>query len=54
MEYGIAANIYTHFGEIYLIPQDRNLLQVSSIEPLHIRGVKIHLWPCSSGLRSFG
>jgi transcriptional regulator with XRE-family HTH domain len=44
MEYGIAANIYTHFGEICLIPQDRNLLQVSSIEPLQIRGVKIHLW----------
>jgi hypothetical protein len=29
---------------VELIPQDRNLLQVSSVEPLHFGDLKIHLW----------
>jgi transcriptional regulator with XRE-family HTH domain len=44
MEVSIAASICTQFGEMYLIPHDRNLLQVSSIEPLLIGVVRIHLW----------
>src|SRR6266446_2697382 len=44
MGLSIAASISTQFGEMYLIPQDRNLLQVSSIEPLQIDGVRVHLW----------
>jgi transcriptional regulator with XRE-family HTH domain len=44
MGLSIAASIATQFGEMYLIPQDRNLLQVSSIEPLQIDGVRVHLW----------
>jgi hypothetical protein len=44
MEISIIGSIRTPFGEVELIPQDRNLLQASSIEPLQFRGVTIHLW----------
>ena len=38
------ASIRTPFGEVELIPQDLNLLQVSSIEPLQFSGDIFHLW----------
>jgi DNA-binding XRE family transcriptional regulator len=44
MELGIVGSIRTPFGEVELIPQDRNLLQASSVEPLQFRGAVIHLW----------
>jgi transcriptional regulator with XRE-family HTH domain len=44
MEISIVGNIRTPFGEVELIAQDRNLLQASSIEPLRLRRVTIHLW----------
>jgi hypothetical protein len=44
MEISIVGSIRTLFGEVELIPQDRNLLQASSIEPLQFRGLMIHLW----------
>jgi hypothetical protein len=44
MERSLVGNIKTPYGEVELIPQDRNLLQVSSVEPLQIGDHKIHLW----------
>jgi transcriptional regulator with XRE-family HTH domain len=44
MEASIVGSIRTPFGEVGLIPQDRNLLLVSSIEPLRFGDAKIHLW----------
>src|SRR6267378_4500212 len=44
MEISLVGSIRTPFGEVELIPQDRNLLQVSSVEPLHFGDLKIHLW----------
>jgi len=44
MELSIVGKIRTPFGEVELIPQDRNLLQASSVEPLRLRRVTIHLW----------
>jgi hypothetical protein len=44
MEISLVGSIRTPFGEVELIPQDRNLLLVSSVEPLHCGDLKIHLW----------
>jgi len=44
MEIILVGSIRTPFGEVELIPQDRNLLQVSSVEPLQFGDLKIHLW----------
>jgi hypothetical protein len=44
MEISFVGRIRTPFGEVELIPQDRNLLQVSSVEPLQCGDLKIHLW----------
>jgi len=44
MEISLVGSIRTPFGEVELIPQDRNLLQVSSVEPLQCGDRKIHLW----------
>ena len=44
MEIRLVGSIPTPYGEVELIPQDRNLLQVSSVEPLHFGDLKIHLW----------
>jgi len=44
MEIGIAVNIRTPYGEMVLIPQDRNLLQASSGEPFQFGGNTILLW----------
>jgi transcriptional regulator with XRE-family HTH domain len=44
MEISIVGNVRTPFGEVELIPQDRILLQVSSVEPLRFRHLMIHLW----------
>jgi hypothetical protein len=44
MEISLVGSIRTPYGEVELIPQDRNLLQVSSVEPLHFGDLKIHLW----------
>ncbi|MBF6570354.1 MAG: helix-turn-helix transcriptional regulator [Candidatus Binataceae bacterium] len=44
MELSVVGNIRTPFGEVELIPQDRNLLQASSVEPLRLRRVTMHLW----------
>jgi len=44
MEIGLIGSILTPFGEVKLIPQDRNLLQVSSVEPLRFGDLRIHLW----------
>jgi hypothetical protein len=44
MEISLVGSIRTPFGEVELIPQDRNLLQVSSVEPLQFGDLKIHLW----------
>jgi transcriptional regulator with XRE-family HTH domain len=40
----IVGSIRTPFGEVRLIPQDRNLLQASSVEPLQFGDLTIHLW----------
>src|ERR1700674_5067001 len=44
MEIGIVGSIRTPFGEVGLIPQDRNLLQASSVDPLQFGNLRIHLW----------
>ncbi len=44
MELNLVGSIKTPYGEVELIPQDRNLLQVSSVEPLQFGDLKIHLW----------
>ena len=44
MEIGPIGSIWTPFGEVELIPQDRNLLQASSVEPLRFGKLRIHLW----------
>jgi transcriptional regulator with XRE-family HTH domain len=44
MEIVIVGSIRTPFGEVELIPQDRNLLEVSSVEPLQFGDRRIHLW----------
>jgi hypothetical protein len=44
MEISLVGCVRTPYGEVELIPQDRNLLQVSSVEPLHFGDLKIHLW----------
>jgi hypothetical protein len=44
MEISFVGSIRTPFGEVELIPQDRNLLQVSNMEPLQYGDLKIHLW----------
>jgi len=44
MEISLVGSIKTPYGEVELIPQDRNLLQVSSVEPLQFGNHKIHLW----------
>jgi transcriptional regulator with XRE-family HTH domain len=44
MEISLIGSIRTPFGEVELIPQDRNLLQASSVEPLRFGDLRIHLW----------
>jgi hypothetical protein len=44
MEISLVGSIRTPYGEVELIPQDRNLLQVSSVDPLQCCDLKIHLW----------
>jgi transcriptional regulator with XRE-family HTH domain len=44
MESRIVGIIQTRFGKVELTPQDRNLLQASSVEPLCYGDVTIHLW----------
>jgi transcriptional regulator with XRE-family HTH domain len=44
MEISIVGSIRTPFGKVGLTPQDRNLLQASSLEPLQCGDVRIHLW----------
>jgi transcriptional regulator with XRE-family HTH domain len=44
LEISLIGNIWTPFGEVELIPQDRNLLQASSVEPLQFGDLRIHLW----------
>ena len=44
MEISLIGSIWTPFGEVELIPQDRNLLQASSVEPLQFGDLRIHLW----------
>jgi hypothetical protein len=44
MEIILVGSIQTPYGEVELVPQDRNLLQVSSVEPLQCGDLKIHLW----------
>jgi len=44
MEISLVGSIRTPYGEMELIPQDRNLLQVSSVDPLQCGDLKIHLW----------
>src|SRR6266403_3163990 len=44
MEISLVGSIRTPYGEVELIPQDRNLLQVSSVDPLQCGDLKIHLW----------
>jgi transcriptional regulator with XRE-family HTH domain len=44
MEKTVTGSIRTAWGVIELIPQDRNLLQASSVEPLQFGDVAIHLW----------
>src|ERR1700730_18882890 len=44
MEISLVGSIKTPYGEVELIPQDRNLLQISSVEPLQFGDHKIHLW----------
>jgi transcriptional regulator with XRE-family HTH domain len=51
MEISIVGSIRTPFGEVVLIPQDRNLLLASSPEPLQFGGNKIHLWAMLEQLR---
>jgi len=44
MELNLVGSIKTPYGQVELIPQDRNLLQVSSVDPLQFGARKIHLW----------
>jgi hypothetical protein len=44
MEISLVGSIRTPYGEVELIPQDRNLLQASSLEPLQCGNLKIHVW----------
>jgi hypothetical protein len=44
MEISLVGSIKTPYGQMELIPQDRNLLQVSSVEPLQFGDCKINLW----------
>ena len=44
MEISLIGSIQTPYGQVELIPQDRNLLQVSSVDPLQCGDHKIHLW----------
>jgi hypothetical protein len=44
MEISLVGSIRTPYGEVELIPQDRNLLQVACVEPLQFGDLKIHLW----------
>ena len=44
MEISLVGRVQTPYGEVELIPQDRNLLQVSSVDPLQFGDLKIHLW----------
>jgi transcriptional regulator with XRE-family HTH domain len=44
MEISIVGSIRTPYGEVVLIPQDRNLLQASSGEPFQFGGNTILLW----------
>jgi transcriptional regulator with XRE-family HTH domain len=44
MEISVVGSIRTAFGEVVLIPQDRHLLQASSVEPLQFADVTIHMW----------
>ena len=44
MEISLIGSIRTPYGEVELIPQDRNLLQVSSVDPLQFDDLKIHVW----------
>jgi hypothetical protein len=44
MEISLIGKIRTPFGEVGLIPQDRNLLEASSLAPLQFADVRIHLW----------
>src|ERR1700719_3763525 len=44
MEISIIGKIRTPFGEVRLVPQDRNLLEASSVAPLQFADVRIHLW----------
>jgi len=44
MERSLIGSIRTPYGELELIPQDRNLLQVSSVEPIQCEDLKFHLW----------
>jgi hypothetical protein len=44
MEMSLVGSIRTPYGEVELIPQDRNLLQASSLEPLQCGNLKIHVW----------
>ena len=44
MEISLIGKIRTPFGEVGVIPQDRNLLEASSLAPLQFADVRIHLW----------
>ena len=44
MQISLVGSIRTPYGEVELIPQDRNLLQVSSVDPLQFSDLKIHVW----------
>lgn len=44
MELSLAGSVRTPFGEVELIPQDRNLLQASSVEALRYAELRVHLW----------
>jgi hypothetical protein len=44
MEISMIVQIRTPFGEMGLVPQDRNLLEESSVAPLQFAAVRIHLW----------
>jgi hypothetical protein len=44
MEIGLIGSIWTPFGEVELSPQDRNLLQASSVDPLQFSDLWIHFW----------
>jgi len=44
MQISIVGSIRTPYGEVTLIPQDRNLLQASSVEPFQYGVNRLHLW----------